>query len=259
MKNIFAIVIVAMIFNSSYSQTKQDYYEAKICECFQTSYDSIDIDFVKDMYDFQQYLIDQGLLKDSTGLSYLNVFRKIYKEDHLNFNNSFQLNEFENSKLTFTRCLNSQRNYTPKDTKIYTLYLMLDSIAIETDLDNFTPKFFCEKLFRILNEKDLDKPVYKYFALTSLYLLSVPKYKDKYSLKISIDSTNTVYCDSSAIQLDDLDYLITNKMRTLTDMEKDKFFIQLEISPSARMSILVGLKMKLRKNNIRRINYRTKE
>ena len=95
-----------------YAQTNK--YEKVALDCTIKIFKSKDIDFNKEMWEYEKYLIDKGYIKNSSGESYISFFEKVLsinaipatrKENLFNKLSGFNFNEFcfEREMLSFKR------------------------------------------------------------------------------------------------------------------------------------------------------------
>jgi len=226
----------------------QDYkIENQLLKCLVSSANTFGIDLKKEFNEFENYLVDNKVLKDKSGDSYYQIYKQIEKDGDISF--SFNYSLLDTIRLHsdstglqgiqtdcsnyFEKILNS-KDY--KKSKLYTLNLAMDSIK---KTGNINVSEIAKTITRILTPKDFEQDYYKMTAMLTLIatqdvssglvrrLPPAPENIEKPSIKerniVHIHVTNdsdSVFFNSRAISINDLpqltkDYILSDKSDTL--------------------------------------------
>lgn len=224
------LVIVLMSILSSYSQNN---IEKEFNDCyFNTMPDKGKK--VKEYYlEYEKLLINEGILKDSSGVSYYHLFESILKEKLINLDVKYSLIDSIN-KLNYSglihaneKCIEkikSNKNY--KYSKSSIIKKKIDSLK-----DNLDPEKVSEVFLTVFDYKDFELDFYK---LKTLLMIDISKSSSEInenevkfskerianSLKIHLSKESQVQVSNkvlSGIELKDVveKYILKNKKKSL--------------------------------------------
>lgn len=174
MKKIGLLIVVFLTTNYSFSQDlKLDDFESQILDCIYLKYDSIGLNFKLELLKFEDYLIETNQLKDNSGKSYTEIFKKIKTENKIPL--FIDLKEFTIDKNNtnnfhfFSKCFYSKINnekLKKSNSKIKSIYNLMKS---NSTFANDSLSNFAKGLLMILNENDLEEEFYRIWALNTFY------------------------------------------------------------------------------------------
>ena len=174
-----ALTILFQIFQTG----NQDVFEVEICQCIYDKYDSIGIDLKSGLLKYEQYLVDHNFLSDTTGQSYIQVFRTIIRENdipsiqenNMPTSTNYPDNIFtQETSVLFSKCFYSKRgdsNLERSNSKIKELYSAFDNISASAFI---SPSKVSDALLTVLDAKDFSKEIYKMYALHTFYMTARP-------------------------------------------------------------------------------------
>lgn len=131
------ILTFTLIFISCYGQ---DYkVEKQLFECLVSSSEILGIDLKKELFDFENHLIEIGILKDNSGNSYYQIYKHIEKEGDINFSFNYSFLDTIRLHSDSTGITDIQTDCTKnfekimssneyKKSKLHVLKLAMDSI-----------------------------------------------------------------------------------------------------------------------------------
>ena len=178
----FLILVLVVILASCNSQNYK--FENQMFECLASSLAIAGIDLKKELYLFENHLIENGILKDNSGNSYYDIYKQIefYNDVKCKFNYSFldtiqsQLSDLDTINVMHLDCFDMNTAY--KKSKQYLLDNALESLA-ENNILN--PSTIAKTITNILSPKDFEQDYYKMTLL--LLLANVQQNKDSDSLR----------------------------------------------------------------------------
>ena len=173
MKNLFTITFILFLTTCK----GQDYkIENQLVDCLNSSAKRFGIDLKKEFNVFENHLIENKVLKNKSGDSYYQIYKRIEKEGDINFSFNYSLLDTirlhsdsiglqeiqENCSNSFEKILNS-KDY--KKSKLYRLNLAMDSIK-KTGKINISE--IAETVTKVLNPKDFEQDYYKMTVMLTL-------------------------------------------------------------------------------------------
>ena len=236
MKNrLFLMLLLALIGCSN-----QEYkFEKQLFEGLASSLESEGLDIRKELYLFENQLIENGILKDNSGNSYYDICKQIefYNDINCSFDYSFldtitirwysDFLNFMKNKETYLRNFEINGNSKAyKKSKQYTLSLALDSLV-----GDVYPRTVARVITSILSPKDFEQDYYKMMLLLMIVMQQENKNSDSLRILPPIDEnkgkyikqrnvlhvkiiedTNFVYFNDSKISIDDLAIMLKEFM-----------------------------------------------
>lgn len=227
------ILIVVVIFTFG---CRQSYViEKKLYDCIETSMRDSGIDLERELYDFEQYLIENGILKDRSGVSYYQIYKKIEKDRDMLFSFNYSLHDSislhaDESKLSnvpidcFDKILTGKKY---EESKLFKLENVMGSLIT---LGVFDVSNISNTITTILSAPDFEQSYYRMRVL--LMLAAVNEYKTLISEQLLYDSDMIkftepikernklrikVTTDDNSVYLNDQKIAISD----LTDLVKD--------------------------------------
>ncbi|WP_299677050.1 hypothetical protein [uncultured Tenacibaculum sp.] len=178
MKNKILSTLIIFLFNYlSFSQSlNSDQFESEISNCYYQKYNAIVIDLKHELLQFEKYLIKTGQLKDSSGESYIEIFKKIVKLNNVPF--LIDLNKYDIKNNTpenyplFTKCFHSKindKNLKNSGSKLNDIFSVMKKVSKnpENSLSEFA-----KGILTVLNAEDFEKEFFKIWALNTFYFTS---------------------------------------------------------------------------------------
>ena len=262
MKNITITLIVCLFVPQCFSQERSmDSFEQSICECIEQQFDSIGIDFNAELLKFEEYLIEKGELKDSSGKSYYKIFQETAKNGSVPIYADYPIEglTIENFAL-YSKCFHGQKNneqLLESDSKLNALYRAFTHLAKK---GNFYASSVAEEITKVLKPKDFEKEIYRFYALHTFYYTAnnnIPTHKKRirYFASIYINSNHEVYLNDSLTPIDSIAVEI-NHLRNLNSItELDTVNIRLFAEPEVNISVLSDVKNELKKVRPQKLYY----
>lgn len=222
MKTIILSLLILLTFTSA-SQEKKQRIENKIMDCIYNSFDDKGVAFKKVMIDYESYLIENNFLKDRTGKSYKDAFKKIALDNDFksfpqtNLNNYF--NETSNYNIEkILPCETIIKDSTKYNTSTFLkMEIMYLNLSKQRDLN---PTFIANSILGALNENDFELEYYKLGVFNMFNILdrnqgileSLPSLKDvdkqeydlSNTLDIKINSKNELFVDGKKSDIKEL-------------------------------------------------------
>lgn len=163
---------VSLIIYSSFSYSQeQDKIDKSVLGCLQKKYEAFNVDIDAEITNYQLYLVKKGHLKDTAGLSFISVFRKIAIENdnHILLESYSQFNIIGVPKENFGNCYLDHKNQiiiSNHNLKKYFEHL-------EGKLNNFLePSQVANLLLDIMDEDDFNCKSLRYYFLFGLLMTS---------------------------------------------------------------------------------------
>lgn len=177
MRNILILTIFTLTINSC---SGQDYsIESKHFDCMVKTSSELGVDLRKELSDFEEHLIEVGVLADNSGESYFKIYEIIKETGDINFvfqyslldsikaninKNNIDFNEFSADCIKLAEKTYKTKNY--KRSKIYQLKVGTDSIINSGSID---PSGIASMILSVLSPKDF---AHDYYKMTVLLLLA---------------------------------------------------------------------------------------
>ena len=260
---ILIATIFTVLISCSAQLDKQDKFENQICDCVDSSYDSIGVNFKQELNGFEKYLIESDQLENSNGESYYKIFKTIVANGDIPIKTDYSIDKFtpENFGL-YAKCFYSQFDNTKleaSDSKLKDLYHDFKRLS---GSGNINPKSAAEVIVNVLDADDFDKELYKFYALhTFYYTASVngfSSFNDTKTIEIDITEKQEVFLEGVQVEIDSIANLIAKLTSNFTEEELENYRISLTVDKNVKMGVVTDVKIQLRKANALRINYRAK-
>jgi len=253
-------------FSVIFSQNKNICEETNpFLHCIYDKYDSIEIDIKNEMYFFEKYLINSAQLKDSTGQSYIDIFKIISNTDSFPITSNYFIKNF---KVQYYDIIDQCRFniYSHQDfdslrfQKSINFSEALDSIKNTNDLK---PSIVADCFLSNFDESDFSNSTFKFLTLYNFYFITNPHIFQEYTnhylptIEILIGNDSVVYINDEKKNINDLAYEILKLRNTFSEKGKLNYEILLIIDSNTKMGIVTDIKKQLRKANVKKIRYRT--
>jgi len=247
----------------------RDGLEAKICQCIYNKHDSIGIDIKKELLKYEQHLIENACLIDTTGKSYIQVFEVIARENASPFNTDYSIDGLSlQSIVGYGECFYSQKEspeLAHSNSKMKELYSSYDSIASSGDI---SPSKIALILITVLDASDFDKELFRIHALHTFYFTTNPRTRagtyslpasDKPFIQLTINSDQEIHLNNTLTPLDSLKDRVNQITKTYSEDELANFYVQLTVDNEVKMGVVTEVKRQLRETKALRIEYKTKD
>jgi len=258
------ILFFLTIFISCSAQTdKQDKFENQICDCVDSSYDSIGVDFKQELLDFEKHLIETDQLENSDGESYYKIFKTIVAKGDIPIKTDYSIDKFTpDNFVIYAKCFYSQFD-NPKledsDSKLKDLYRDFKRLS---GSGNINPKSAAEVIINVLDADDFEKELYKFYALNTFYYTAstngFTSFNDTEVIEIDITENQDVFLNGIKVDIDSISNKIIEITSEYSDEEKEKYRINLTVDKDVKMGVVTDVKLQLREANALRINYKAK-
>ncbi len=241
------------------SKNRQDSY----LECFIELHHKDGIDIISELGKFENHLIDNDLIKDSSIGSYLKFFDKLTQKNQLSIHQNYKISKLTKEHLFGTLdCLPELPDAVGTDLDD----VHNDTINITDSNQNFTET---GKLnFPLLGSKNIllltnDRLTYRFkriHALYQLYFLTTFEFIDyrtlpaaKGSIEIVIDELEQIIINGDSVSLNGLE----NKIREITNGQSGAYNYTLKCNKNTTLGIIVDVEKTLQKMPIRQYNFHT--
>ncbi len=177
MRNILILIIFTLTINSC---SGQDFsIESKHFDCMVKTSSELGVDLKKELSDFEEHLIEVGVLADNSGESYYKIYEIIKETGDINF--EFQYSLIDSIKAHIDKdsievieiigdCLSlaekTQKSKKFKRSKVYQLKVGMDSIVYS---EKVNPSEIASMILSVLSPKDFE---HDYYKMTVLLLLA---------------------------------------------------------------------------------------
>jgi hypothetical protein len=136
-------------------------------------YGSQNVDLEKEIKDIETDLISRGYIKDGSGREYLNFYKKIAdNNDFSYFQNSEQFSNLLKINLidlySTDKCLENLQGIDGYDLIHSNQYKLMMAVNEQILLNDYSPSSFLQRMLKILDEKDFEKPFYRMEVLLFL-------------------------------------------------------------------------------------------
>lgn len=233
-KALIKTIIIIFILTSNYLCISQNYkVENKIFKCISSSLKQSGVNLEDEINKFEKHLIQNNILHNSSGDSYLKMYKQIgdneiiYDNLNYSFNDSIKYDhfilEYKHSK---SECINLQKkigdtNYYKKS-KLFLLNHAFDSLRLIQEMEL---NVIMNTIANILSAKDFENNYYKFFALTSISAIANTSLELDYkenrvyeeeiynSIKIDINCTvidDSIFFNNNKIAINNLAPILKN-------------------------------------------------
>jgi biopolymer transport protein ExbD len=218
--------------------------EDKLMNCIYQNYEDNGTQFKKALTEFEQLLINENILKDNSGKSYVAIFEKIVEENDFNYNPSISfLDKIIDIGMpqseSFIKCKSELKE--SEFLKSNELQKVFDSLK---ESDNFSPSSVAGGILSVLNDKDFELDYYKmsvFFLFDTISYVNddglirkLPEIQEddtEYDLskaiKIYINGNNQIFVNDEKVDIDNLkikvkDYEEKNKSESLIALKYER-------------------------------------
>lgn len=216
------------ILTSCFSQERR--VEKLYSKCYFNSFQDKGKQLKKYLKEYETLLISEKILKDDSGKSYYDLFKKILKDDFYDDKTNYSLIDTVN-KLSYAKLVHYNQKCTEK-IKTLDIYKKSRTYLLEKRADSIKSDFSVEKMnavfLKTFNEKDFEIDFYKLRILLLLDFHPIEKEKNAQypkeiidnAFKIKIEENNKVFVRSKLIKRHNLEryiksYLLENKAKSL--------------------------------------------
>ena len=239
----------------------------------QTKFNSYEINITKTLDDYEKYLLEAKILKNTNAESYINTFN--YIRDNYAQNTSL----YEYTEETF-----------PKDTIIVNNYssftqdcmdeFVKEMQQIQTEYENSALYEYkkqlgilIEEFIPLQSEKDenynrtIDSSYFqtRFFKHIVLYLIYIDEFHFSEKRKqdalakfiITITKGEVIKINGEKISVNKLSDFINNEKEKFTDYEKENYIVRLKVEAKTKMGIVTDVRNEIRNSNSLRIYYST--
>jgi hypothetical protein len=173
MNKILKMLISILVFNSPFCIAQN--VENKIWSCVKNNYENYSIDIEQELIDYQQFLVNQSYLKDTTGASFILIYQNIVKEnDNLILLNSYdQFRTIGINQENFSGCYIDNKERIMQSNHPFKKYYELLNSKLNGKSQQLgeVSKLLLEKMA----ESDFDSKVFRYYSLYTLLMTSNSK------------------------------------------------------------------------------------
>lgn len=145
--------------------------ENQLQNCLYESFSDRGKSIKREINEFEIFLIDKNILEDSSGKSYIEIYRKIIEIDDISFDFNYSFKDSIQNSQAFnmdkiidcqTKLLNSSKF---NNSKPYKLKIVLDSL---NESGNISPSIVSKGILSVLDKEDFELEYYKFKALIML-------------------------------------------------------------------------------------------
>lgn len=160
-KQLLSILFISLI---SFAYSQKERIEVQLQNCTYEQIENNGKELKSEIKEFENYLIKKKILIDSTGKSYINLFRKIERENDIEFDYNYSFTDSIQKiiiqdvyeQMDCQVDLINSENYP--NTKVYKLQAVIDSIKTAGDI---MPSNIASGVLSVLEEKDFELEYYK--------------------------------------------------------------------------------------------------
>lgn len=243
----------------------------KVSNCIKDKFNSHEINITKTFHDYEKYLLETNILKDTTAESYINVFNYIrdnYTQKtplYKYVDNSFPKDTIiVNNYISFTQdCMDEfvkemqQKQSEYENSAIYEYKQQL-GILIEDFIPLQSEK--AENSNPTIDSSYFQTRFFKHVVLSLIYTdefnFNEKRKRDALTkFIITITEDEVVKINGENISANKLSEFIKNEKESFTDYEKENYIVKLKVEAKTKMGIVTDVKIALRNSNSLRISY----
>ncbi|MBO0324387.1 hypothetical protein J0X14_18915 [Muricauda sp. CAU 1633] len=158
------LLIIIFISSVTFAFSQNERIEIQLQNCTYEQIEDNGKELKNEIKEFENYLIKKKILIDSTGKSYINLFKKIEKENDVEFDYNYSFTDSIQEiiiqdvykQMDCQVDLINSDNYL--NTKVYKLQTVIDSIKTYGDI---MPSNIASGILSVLDEKDFELEYYK--------------------------------------------------------------------------------------------------
>ncbi len=243
-KTILLNIIFATLFLSCSSQKER--LENKLMECVYRSYEDDGTKLAKLISDYENLLVNEGILKDNTGSSYRKILQNIAKEGDIKKTPSkfFQIELQKIGKPNGIKLQECQKALL-QDSVLYDIskFKSLEKVIVNTQKSfDLRPDLIAKDYLNILTNNDFELDFYK---LRTYFLFEIMNTNDRISrklpelrkekpksdlskaLKIYLTKKNEILVDNKNVNLEELkklvqEYEFKNKSESIISLRNNR-------------------------------------
>jgi biopolymer transport protein ExbD len=226
MNKLILILILFLSLNSC-GQTNENEIDSILLDCLNRSYSEKQVDINKELDKIEYYLIENKILKSSSGQSYFDFYKQIIRLndipaslDYERFQNIYKLSP---NQFYSVKCLEELKQLD--STKISNSKYYEITIAIQkATQDEVSPSKIAKAITNVLKPSDFDKPYYRAIALLTIAFTSKPIVElDKQFKQNGSKECNS--CEVITVSATDKNRIILNEK----DVSQEEFEITLSV------------------------------
>jgi len=175
-KRIIESIVVLLITLGCFSCAPDDQkrLETEFCQCIYNRFDSLGIDLERELYQYEQFLVETGYLADSTGIGHKKVFEYIAANHEVPESKSYSIPGLSKSTIPFfNEChgtLKTDRDFRKRKERKVELYMSIERVIdyLRDDLYGV----FATAYLEARNTKDFDAEFHRMYALYIFYFIN---------------------------------------------------------------------------------------
>ena len=269
---LFILLIgIAFVGCSTDGNTKleEDIYEKEILGCVYSNYNNLGCDLEKELKSFENYLIENGVLHDSSSKSYYDCYvgiaatRKlpptagVYELDSLILNNislySGCYNSFSDDKsVEFRKSRYGEYLASMKTVKVQNQHpytIITTALATSVDSTSIDSNSFDLLFYRI--------PLLMSFYSFEVEAIEIRKFNSLPNIDIIFHANADIFINGNKIEVDELESVITESIEAFTDEEKEIFVFRLGAESETKMKFIVPVRDFIKSISTNKLSFRT--
>ncbi|WP_162984870.1 ExbD/TolR family protein [Mesonia aquimarina] len=222
------VIIIFLLIVSILSCKSQDRGEVKLMECFYEHLDDNGVRMRQNMLDFQQLLINEGILRDASGKSYRSIFESLATKNNSSFQSPSEFfisyGKEKNTPLIFTMKTCNMAVLENKNNDLKKIVELNNQVATLQKGGDLNTSQLSNAILEVLNEEDFELDYYKFKTFLLLDLLKseqsfnkeLPKSKlnSSNTFQLSIKKDNTILVDEVPTELGNLKTLLISYFKS---------------------------------------------
>ncbi|MFK7756029.1 MAG: hypothetical protein AB8B53_03770 [Flavobacteriales bacterium] len=262
---VVSILLIILVSSCSAQSSYQD--ESLVMSCICEKFLDEGVDIKSELKSFEKYLIENEVLKDSTGKAYVKFYQEISSTNSIPLDVHYSIKGIKSSpNNVFTKCLDSLSANpdnlvlnSPLSEFIYSQKKIKNASFVRLDS-------MVSNLYGFLTPQDFQRDYFRYSSLFSFYnlsnakglerLLPGPKSFDN-TIEIVLNSEDDIRIRGRRFNkstfADELQKLTEDK----SELDLENTQVKIRCLSSVKMSVVSSCKMELRKLNYDQITYTT--
>ncbi|MCW8898280.1 MAG: hypothetical protein OQJ96_06470 [Flavobacteriales bacterium] len=245
----------------------------KVSNCLKDKFNSYEINITKTFHDYEKYLLETNILKDTNAESYINAFNYIrdnYTQKtplYKYVDNSFPKDTIiVNNYISFTQnCMNEfikemqQKQSEYENSALYEYQqqindLIKDFIPIQSEkADNYNPT---------IDSSYFQTRFFKHVVLSLIYTdefnFSEKRKRDALTkFIVTITEDEVIKINGEKVPANKLSEFVNNEKEKFTDYEKENYIVKLIVEPKTKMEIVKEVRNELWNSNSLNIYFST--
>lgn len=275
----FLIYILLLVFtvsclNPQDRKTKMmEINSNKVSNCLKEKFNSYEINISKTFHDYEKYLLEIKILKDTNAESYINAFNYI-RDSYTQKTSLYKYPETSfpkdtiivNNYISFTKdCMDEfvkemQQMQTEFENSALYEYKQQISNLIEDFIPLQSEK--AENYYPIIDSSYFQTRFFKQIVLSLIYTdefnFNEKRKRDALTkFIITITENEVVKINGEKIPVDKLTEFINNEKEKFTDYEKENYIVKLKVEAKTKMEIVLAVRNELWNSNSLKIYFST--